>query len=386
MDQINQASANLAQFSNTVANLQERTNSLDIVEQARIPTEPSGPGLLNTVLLGAIVGMALAGGIVVLVESLDDTISTPEEATQLLALPVLGVILKFGKSGDDYTRRLITFEDPGSPVSEGYRALRTNLLFASDSQGKKAYIITSPGPAEGKSVTAANLAVAMAAAGVRVLLVDADLRRPKLHQIFGLPNKVGLTTLLSADPGRNMPQAENGVNLSNGCRECLQETSIPGLRVITSGFLPSNPTEALGSALMRRWFEIFISSSNVDVVLFDTPPSLVVADSSVLAAATGASVVFVLEAGRTRRRAALRAKEQFDQLHLDIKGTILNLVDPREMGQGYGYGEYYYYYYRSDVETPNQHNGRLRLGGRAGVERQRSEADSRDKTKKETDH
>ena len=186
LQQINLSSATVAQFTNTIADLQMRTNSLDIVERARIPTVPSGASPLTTAFLGALVGAALAGGVAVLVEYLDDTIRSAEEATQVMARPVLGVITRFGKPKDDYRSRLVTLHDPGSSVAERYRALRTNLLFSTDERAKRAYVITSPGPEEGKSVTAANLAVVMAAAGLRVLLVDADLRRPKIHEIFGL--------------------------------------------------------------------------------------------------------------------------------------------------------------------------------------------------------
>ncbi|WP_119071166.1 tyrosine-protein kinase [Aggregatilinea lenta] len=343
--QINEKSATIADFSSTITTLQRRTNSLDIVERARIPTAPTGASIVSTTLLGAMVGIALAGGIALLIEYLDDTVKTSEEAVQMLELPVLGAITRFGKPRDTYRQRLITQHEPGSHVSEQYRSLRTNLMFASNGHGPKekdVLVVTSPGPSEGKSVTAANLAVAMAMAGWRILLVDADLRRPRVHDLFGLDNSCGLSTLLSAEPS-GMHMNGSSPDPDPDLLSCLQDTDIPGLRVITSGYIPLNPTEVLGSAVMKRWVQEFRSSANIDVVLFDTPPALVVADSSVLCSAVDASVVLVIEAGQSRRGAVLRARDQFVQLGIDIRGIILNAVSPKDQGSyGYGYGYYYY--------------------------------------------
>ena len=349
-DRIVSISANIAQYSDTIAGLQRRTNSLTVVEEARIPTSPTGSNIISTTLLGAIVGGALAAGIALLIEYLDDTIRSADEATQILGLPTLAVINRFGKTRDSYSERLITLRDPGSPISEQYRTLRTNLLFSSNGGWTKAaYVITSPGPSEGKSVTTANLAVTMAMAGLRVLLIDADLRRPRLHEIFNLPNNVGLSTLLSTDPSQLPSDITRGTTPQN-LLDCLQDTEVPGLRVITSGFLPLNPTEVLGSVAMQHWFEIFKTSKNVDIVLFDTPPCLVVADSAVLSAAIKAPVVLVLSAGETRRAAAVRTREQMDQIGIEMKGIVLNSVSSREQDYAYG-GGYYYYYYSSDHAT-----------------------------------
>jgi len=338
LEQINMASATIAQFNDTIADLQQRTNTLSIIEHARIPSNPSGASPLSTGLLAAMVGAALAFGIALLVEYLDDSIRTPQEATQILTLPVLGAIAKFGRARDSYKKRLITVTEPSASVSEGYRVLRTNLLYSA-SEKVKTYVITSPGPEEGKTVTTANLAVTLAAAGMRVLLIDADLRRPRIHEVFGLKNEVGLSTLLYANPAEGSGQNGFTKNLA----ACLQETEVPRLRVITSGFTPANPTEILGSALMKRWAGIFQTASNVDVVLFDTPPCLVVADSSALAASLKAPVMLVLEAGKTRRNAALKARDQFRSLNIDIQGVVLNNVRRGRGGEDYYYGGYYYY-------------------------------------------
>ncbi len=353
ISQTNQASATIAQFSDTIANLQQRTNSLDIVEPARIPTAPSGSGVFNTTIIGALIGAFLASGAVIVKEHLNDTIRTTEEAAQTLASPVLGAIVRYGKPKDSYQQRLITqLSLMVSPVSEGYRAIRTNLLFSTDYESKKVYLVTSAGPSEGKSVTTANLAVSMALAGMRVLLIDADLRRPKVHEIFGLNNDFGLTTLLFASQGEKTV-AVNGsmIQIPDRMTECLQDTHVPKLRVITSGFIPENPVEILGSILMKRWVENLRSSNNVDIVLIDTPPCLALSDSVVLAANTNAEVILVVDAGHTRRDGAIKAKEQFTNIDIPIKGVIVNRVNPKdEVYYGYGYGYGYYGYYS---RTPN---------------------------------
>lgn len=352
IEQINQASATIAQFSNTIATYQQRTNSLQVIERARVPTSPSGASVVSTTLLGIIVGAALAVGVALLIEYLDDTIRTTEDAAQTLALPVLGAIARFGKKNTPYPDRLVVNQPSMSPIAESYRTLRTNLLYSDNKQHKSVYVITSPAPEEGKSVTTANLAITMALAGLQVLLIDADLRRPRVHELFGLDNSVGLTTLLFADPPTSGNGAHGDDKLPSGLKACLQNTSVPRLRVITSGFIPSNPTEILGSALMQRWVDAFYAATNVDVILFDTPPCLMVADSSVLAATVKAEVVLVLDCGRTRRGGAIRAKEQFTRLGVTVKGVVVNRINPRDEAYDYGYGYGYYY------AAPEPENGK----------------------------
>jgi capsular exopolysaccharide synthesis family protein len=341
LQQINEASATVAYFSDTVSGLRQRSNSLEIVESARIPSSPSGTSTLNRTLLGVLVGATLAIGTILFVEYLDDTVRTTEEAAQTLALPVLGAIFRFGKKTDGYQERLVTKLPSMSPVAEGYRTVRTNLLFSTNTQDEQTplYVVTSAGPSEGKSITTANVAATMALAGLNVLLIDADLRRPKVHDIFGLDNSVGLTTMLFADPEKLL--FEQG-KIPEELKECIQTTSVPRLRAITSGFIPSNPTEILGSTLMQKWIDVFRRSEDIDIVMIDTPPSLVVADTAVLAATTDAEVVIVLDYARTRRGAALKVKEKFVQLNVKVKGVILNRVNPREESYEYGYGYYYY--------------------------------------------
>ena len=352
--QINTSSATIQAYQGRIIDLQQRVNSIGVLEDAAVPTNASGVNVLNITMIGALVGAAIAAGIAFLVEYLDDTVRTSEEAVQSLALPVLGAIMRIGKKTDKYAERLVTHFPSMSPIAEGYRTLRTNLLFTSNLEEKGLYIVTSANPEEGKSITTANLAITMALAGLQVLLIDADLRRPKMHEVFGLENNVGLTTLLFADPGKaeDSDDGSDDSKMPSNLKQCLQNTSVPRLRVITSGFIPSNPTEILGSALMKRWIDAFRASPNIDIVLIDTPPCLMVADSTVLAATSKADVVLVIDCAHTRRGAALKAKEKFAQLGIGIKGVVLNRINPRD--ESYDYGQGYTYYYTPYAPTQKQ--------------------------------
>lgn len=356
IDQINEAQSTIAQYTSTVATLQQRTNALDIVEQARIPTAQSGTGTTTSVLLGLLIGVGLSIGVVLLIEYLDDTIRNTEEAAQVLALPVMGAVVRFGRKAKRHSDMLLTNFPSMSPIAEGYRSARTNMLF-SDRQHNGVFIVTSPNPQEGKTITTSNLAVVMAQAGLNVLLIDADLRRPMIHSVFGLENEVGLTTLLYSDPPQ--PKNQNGdmrgenILLSGEFLRCVQNTDIPQLRVLTSGFMPSNPSEVLGSAAMKGWIDAFRAAPTIDIVIIDTPPTLAVADSQVLAAATEADVLLVIDCGKTRRISAIRAKDAFTNLGIKLKGVIANRVNPREE---YYYGYYYGYYTKSGKPSRNGSN------------------------------
>jgi len=234
--------------------------------------------------------------------------------------------------------------------------LRTNLLYQGGADHKSVFLVTSPGPGEGKSVTTANLAVTMAQAGLQVLLIDADLRRPKQHEIFGLNNNVGLTTLLGAEPLMPNQHDRAASSLPFNLLDCMQFTNLPKLWIITSGFIPANPTEILSSTLLKRWIDTFRASSDIDVILIDSPPCLMAADSPVLAATARAEVVLIVDRGRTRRSAAVRAKEQFESLGITVKGVVVNRINPRDENQAYGY--YYGYGYELPVDAKSQNQPR----------------------------
>ncbi len=210
---------------------------------------------------------------------------------------------------DDPQSILVTLSNPRSPISEAYRTLRTNLEFSSLDKPIRSMVVTSAAPEEGKSTTLANLGVTMAQAGRSVILVDCDLRRPSLHQLFGARSAVGLTDVMRDD-----------TLLS---RLPLQETCVPSLCVLTSGTIPPNPSELLAS---RRMSEVIAAlQQQADVLLFDAPPVIAVTDAAVLASKVDA-VLLVISAGRTRREHARRAKALLDKVNARLIGTVLNNV------------------------------------------------------------
>lgn len=204
---------------------------------------------------------------------------------------------------------LVTLTSPRSPVSEAYRTLRTNLEFSSLDEPLKTVVVTSPGPEEGKSTTLANLAVTLAHAEKRVILVDCDLRRPSQHEIFGLSNEVGLTTMVVDEQAMRDPP--------------LLETGVEGLQLLPSGPLPPNPSELVGS---RRMAEIIRAlSERADLVLFDAPPIIAVTDAAVLASRVD-GVLLVIKAGATKRDHAKRAKALLEKVNAHVVGAVLNNV------------------------------------------------------------
>ena len=283
------------------------------------PERPIKPRKKLNTLLASVVGAMLAVGVSFLIEYLDDTIRTPEDVRRTLGLSTLSSIAPLPAGADG---GLIAVSQPRSPTSEGFRALRTQLQIATD-KPLRAVLVTSPNPLEGKSTIVANLGVVMAQAGRSVIVVDSDMRRPVLHEMFGLPNAQGLSTALSGD----------GIGLG----EYLQATRVENLRVLTSGPLPPNPSELLGSPRMEELIQQL--KSGADVVLFDSPAALPVTDAALLAKKVD-GVLLVVESGVTRRGTAQEAVEGFTKVGANLVGVVLNRFSP---GAAAGY-----YYYEGD--------------------------------------
>lgn len=343
-EQINERTGNIASFSNTIAGYSQRTNSVEIVETARIATEPIATSPLRSGILAAVVAASLAFGVVMLIEYLNDTFRSATEVSQQLGLPVIGVIAKMAGKDNGYRGNLIT-ENLFSQHFEQYNTLQTNLLLRTANR-PRTFIITSAMPFEGKTLTAANLAIAIALGEKKVLLIDADLRKPKLHSVFGLPNIVGLTNLLrdfklqsranGAEPHQELWVSPGKLN------EFVQETHVQNLSVITSGFTSQNPTSLLSSEILTHWIKLFFEDLKVDVVIFDTPPVLVVPDSMMITEGVDGNVVLVVEANRTKRSAATSAKERFTDVGYEVMGAVLNRAASGDLDY-YGYQGYYYY-------------------------------------------
>ncbi len=303
----------------------ESPNYLTIIEPAQLPTVPISPDVRMIVLLGAAVGFMLALGGALLLEYLDDTFKSVENMSVSLGVTALGSIGRM--RGKDYQGKLIVTQGPFSPVVEAYRLVRTNIQFMCVDQPPKSVMVTSANHNEGKSITVANLGVTMALAGLRTIIVDADLRMPMMHRIFQLLNSDGLTDLLRSS------QTE--------ISHYLKDTGVDNLQVITSGPLPPNSSEMLGSQRMAELIQRL--EKMADIVILDSPPTLAVTDSAVLCQRVN-GVILVVEAGRTRRDAARRAVKRLNQVGANILGAVLNRVSRR--GEAY---YYYSYYTRSSL-------------------------------------
>jgi len=325
-------------------------NTLNVVEPAVLPVVPVRPNVLLNTALAAAVGLALALGVVLLREHLNDTVSSPERLTAL-GLSPLAVVGEFPK---DAKSRLVArpkeeSEDGQTQAgygygygcgygyggygyasnAEAYRVLRTNLQFTGLDKPLRTVLITSAGPAEGKTITAANLALTLAQAGFGTLLVDADLRRPSVHNLFEISNQEGLTSLLLQD---------------NPAADYAQATNVPNLWVLPSGPLPPNPSELLGSNRMAA--RVKELSQLADYVIFDSPPSLVVSDCLALAPQVD-GVVLVVNARKTRVGAVRHARESLEKVGGRVEGAVLNRYHQKtgsyyyyssDYGYGYGYG------------------------------------------------
>jgi len=298
-----------------------RAGSVSVVEPAVVPANPVKPQVLLNVILGLIGGLVVAGGLVVVMEYLDDTVKSEQDVERLSGLTTLGLVTRFGRRA---SRQPVSGYGSRSPVAEDYRAIRTSVQFATMDRPGQVLVMTSPNAGDGKSTTAANLAVTMASAGKRVVLVDADLRKPTLHKVFNLENRVGLTSALLS---------------GNGARSHTQTSGFDNLWVLTSGPLPPNPSELLASPRMRDLVETL--RQEADVVLLDSPPALVVTDATLLAAMADGTIL-VAEAGRTRSGALRQAVEGLSRATDRLLGVVLNKMG-RRWAPGY-YRHHHYYY------------------------------------------
>ena len=290
-------------------------------ENAVPPKGPISPKVFQNTALAGVVGAMLAVGVIFLIEALDDTIRSPDEVERYLQLPVLGVI-----RGIEDTEELIAATQPRAPVSEAFRSLRTNIQYASVDHPLNSILITSATQGEGKTTVAANLSSVLAQGGKRVSLIDADLRRPRLHSQMNISNRRGLTSLFMGQD----------IQL-NGA---LRESRIPNLSLITSGNLPPNPAELLGSEKMQQILAKVEAQS--DVVILDSPPVIAVTDATVLSQRVD-GVLLVIQPGTAKVAAIQKAIEQLRRVGANVIGVVLNNVASNSSRYSY-----YYYYYVDD--------------------------------------
>lgn len=296
-----------------------RTTHIRVVEPADVPQSPSSPNKTKA-LVGAVVGgLLFAVGLAFLFEYVDDRVKSPEEIKMYLGLPFFGLVPAI----QERTLQVLPVLDRPVPAifTEAIRAVRTNVLFASADTGPRSVLVTSTAPGEGKTVVAANLAVAIAQAGQRVVLIDADMRRPRVHDMFRIGAEPGLSSLLrgSAKPS-----------------QVLRTTSVQDLWILPAGAIASNPAELVGTPAFARFLTSL--AAHFEWIVIDSPPVQAVTDASIIAH-TASSVLFVVGADMTSRRTAQAAIEQLEAAHAKFVGAVLNRVDLDR--QAYYYSRYY---------------------------------------------
>jgi capsular exopolysaccharide synthesis family protein len=320
---------------------QRTTLTASVVSDAVAPSSPSGPPRVLWGVLGGLIGLLVGLVVAAARQRADHSIRTPAELEEISGAPVLGAIA-FDRAAAQTP--LITSLGTHHARFEAVRILRTNLQFLDIDHDHKVITITSSVPGEGKSTTATNLAIALAQTGVRVALIEGDLRRPKVSEYLGLERTVGLTTVLV---GR--------VELDEG----MQQAQTPGLDVLTSGALPPNPSEILQTAAMSALIAELRDS--YDVVLIDAPPLLPVTDASLLASISDGALLIVRH-GETGRESVVSAVSRLDAVGARLLGTVLSMAPVKQLartGYGYGYGPDYF---SQATDSPRSRGGSRRSG------------------------
>jgi capsular exopolysaccharide synthesis family protein len=329
-----------AEIERNKVNKEAAIRQLEIVEQheseerdavhpestAQKPTEPYSPNKAANMIMGLVFGIVGGIALAFLLDYLDDTIRTKDELAKIAPdVPLLGIVPNIEARKSDVAKKdLFAANQPKSTISEAYRGVRTALTLSARGPQQKAMLLTSAGPREGKTTTAINLATVLAFSGARTLVIDADLRKPRVHASFNLPNKKGLTNLIV---GEDDPS------------EFCQSTQVERVDVLTSGPIPPNPSELLGRPRMREILRRL--RDRYDQIIVDTPPIGAVTDAAVIATMVD-GVILVVHAGKTRRQIVSRGIEQLRYINAPIIGVILNNL---HLGRGRYYPGYYHYYY-----------------------------------------
>jgi exopolysaccharide transport family protein len=327
-----------------------RSNNFRIIDAARVPTSPSEPNIPRNLLFALMLGLISGVGLAFLIENMDNTVRTPEQAQALSGLPSLGMIPLGSKSGTygPIGKRLaltaskevvetVTQVRPQSQMAESYRALRTSLLLSNLGAPPKVIMVTSARPQEGKTTTSINTAIVLAQKGVRVLLVDADLRRPSIHKTLGMGPRSGLSNVLTGSAALQQTITTSPI--------------LPNLFIMPAGTPPPNPAELLASSNMRDLLAEL--RQQFDHIVIDTPPTLSVTDAVVLSPRADATIL-VIRSGHTTKQALCRSRDILMQVNAHVAGVLLNAVDLTSPDYYYYYeyqGKYSHYYQEEPLDT-----------------------------------
>jgi len=317
-------------FKETSLTEEMKTGNIRIVDKAEVPTVSVKPRKKLNFMLAIVAGLALGIGLAFFLEYLDNTIKLPDEVRDYLKIPYLGPIPAFlnNRNSDGIPADMVTLHSPKSTASESFRGVRTGILFSSAENSPQTILISSAGPGEGKTICATNLAITMAQAGSRVVLLDCDMRRPRVHKIFDIARDLGVSNVLVG---------------SAKIEEVVISSKIPNLDVIPCGPIPPNPSEIIGSKKMVRLLENL--RKKYTRIIIDSPPVTAVTDSVILAQASD-GVILIIRAGDTPRQVVLNGVTQLKTVNSHILGAVLNGVDTGK--DSYYYYQYYYYYYGDD--------------------------------------
>ncbi len=346
------ASQGIADIQGLVTAQLAAIDSLSLLEPVTLPGSPVVPRTRVNAILGTLLGLILAAGGVLLLDSLRDTVRFPDQLARRFGVEGLGGIFKWSRH-DTNGASLLLVSAPNSSYAEAFRQIRANLQFATANNTNKILLVASPGPQEGKSTVISNLAVALAHAGKRVVTVDGDLRRPSIHELFGTINR---------EPGLSNYLADFNAEVS----DVIQPTEVEGVHVIPGGPNPPNPAELLGSPKMYTLLQEL--AQRYDSVLLDSPPVLLVADASIMASQAD-GVIMVVDGFNTRSSSLKAALDVMRNTHVNILGVVMNKLKPARFGYGYNYPYHYYYYsnysYYADPEQVHANgndNGKVHGG------------------------
>ena len=339
-----------------------RSNNFRIIDAARVPTSPSEPNIPRNLAFALVIGIISGVGLAFVLENMDNTVRTPEQAQAISALPSLGMIplgskatsrgvagARFVLNSSKEAVEMVTQVRPQSQMAESYRALRTSLLLSNLGAPPKVIMVTSARPQEGKTTTSINTSIVLAQKGVRVLLVDGDLRRPSVHKTLGMGPRSGLSNVLTGS--------------ATVAQTVTASPVLPNLFILPAGTPPPNPAELLASTNMRDL--LLELREQYDHIIIDTPPTLSVTDAVVLSPRADATIL-VIRSGQTTKQALRRARDILMQVNAHVAGVLLNAVDLTSPDYYYYYeyqGKYNHYYQDDSVGEGAEPESRAVSGG-----------------------